>query len=230
MTLIPFVTPHTYNKAGLVWTTSDAFVATVSDGVVSGWKAGRTVITVTDQSGTVMAQCTVSVVVDSRPVTSVAVNNRTMSVNKGSTGRLSATVSPSTATMKGVTWRSSDENVARVNPNGTIEAVSAGTAVITAISDSGAHTASCAVTIVIAVESVRLPQTTVTLRVGRSHQLAPVITPAEASQRTPTYTVANSNIASVSNSGLITARRAGTTTITVSVGGQTARCTVVVTN
>jgi len=203
-------------------------VATVSNGVVSGWKAGTATITVTDQSGTIQAECRVTVRVDAIPVTAVTVSSRTLSVNTGGTGNLTASVSPSNATMKGVTWVSSNENVARVEPNGRVVAVTAGTAVISAISDSGGRAAACTVTISVPVTSVTLPDSIIRIRVGQTYQLRPVITPADATNRTAIYSVASTPVATVSTSGLITGRRAGTTTVTVSVAGRTATATIVV--
>jgi uncharacterized protein YjdB len=230
LTLIPILTPANADRESLVWTTSDAFTATVSDGLVSGWKAGTVIITASDESGTVKAECRVTVRVNSRPVTSITLNNRTMNLAVGATGSLTATVRPTNATIRGVTWLSSDEAVARVNQSGRVTSVSAGTAIITAISDSSGLIATCTVTVHIPVQAVTLPELRINLRVGETYQLRPIITPEDATNRTVSYSVASSATASVTSEGLVTARRAGTTTIRVVAGGRSVTLTVVIRN
>jgi uncharacterized protein YjdB len=81
----------------------------------------------------------------------------------------------------------------------------------------------------IPVTSVTLPEARITLSVGETYQLDPNITPTDATNTEARYSSRSSSIASVSPDGLITANRAGTTTITVTVDGVSVRCTVVVT-
>lgn len=79
-------------------------------------------------------------------VTSVTLNKYTLNLEVGKTGKLSATVLPTTATHKSVTWSSNNEAVATVSANGTVTAHKAGTAVITARTANG-KSASCTVTV-----------------------------------------------------------------------------------
>ena len=79
------------------------------------------------------------------PVTSVFLNRSSLSLTKGSTGTLTATVIPSNATNKVVTWTSSDESVATVSSSGVITGINEGVAVITAQCDGVAT--SCTVDI-----------------------------------------------------------------------------------
>lgn len=80
-------------------------------------------------------------------VTGVALNKSSMTLTVGSSERLTATVSPSTATNKKVTWASKNTAVATVDAGGNVTALSAGTAVITATTEDGGKTASCTVTV-----------------------------------------------------------------------------------
>jgi uncharacterized protein YjdB len=228
MTLEPFVTPFNADRTLLKWSSSDATVATVEGGVVTGLKAGTARITVTCENGTITAVCTVTVRVDTRPVTAITLNRRTLNLNAGANSTLSVTFRPSNATIRGVTWTSDNPAVARVEPNGRVIGVSGGTAVITAVSDSGAHIASCTVTVRVPVTSVTLPETRITLTVGETYQIEPVINPSNATDTTATYTTRASATATVSSTGLVTARRAGTTTITVRVDGRTTTLNVTV--
>lgn len=79
-------------------------------------------------------------------VTSVTLNQTTLNLEVGKTGKLSATVLPASAADKSITWSSSKTDVASVSSNGTVNAKKAGTAVITATATNG-KSASCTVTV-----------------------------------------------------------------------------------
>ena len=80
-------------------------------------------------------------------VTSVSLNKTKLTLQEGKTETLTATVSPSNAANKAVTYKSSDETVAKVDANGKVTAVKAGTATITVTTADGNKTATCAVTV-----------------------------------------------------------------------------------
>ena len=81
-------------------------------------------------------------------VTGITLNNSTLRIKVGGTAQLTATVSPTNASNKSVSWLSSNTNVATVNSNGVVTAVSTGTCTITAkAKDSSGKKATCEVTI-----------------------------------------------------------------------------------
>ncbi|GKU27685.1 Ig-like domain-containing protein [Clostridium folliculivorans] len=80
------------------------------------------------------------------PVTSVSLDKTTLSLTTGTSSTLIATVAPSNATNKNVTWTSSNTSVATVQ-NGTVTAVAAGTATITVTTQDGSKIATCTVTV-----------------------------------------------------------------------------------
>ena len=124
----------------MTWTTSDATIATVSDGVVTAKKVGTA--TITAKSGDKTATCTITVV--PTPVTSITLDKTSASLKVGETVTLSATVGPADATDKTVSWSSSDATVASVS-NGVVTARKLGTATITAT--AGNMTATCTITV-----------------------------------------------------------------------------------
>lgn len=79
-------------------------------------------------------------------VTGVSLNNNTLTLNVGDTSTLTATVTPSNATNKAVTWSTNNSAVASVN-NGVITAISNGTAIITVTTIDGNYSANCTVTV-----------------------------------------------------------------------------------
>ena len=80
-------------------------------------------------------------------VTGVTLNKTSLTLNKGASESLTATVSPSNATNKSVTWSSSNTSVATVDSNGKVTAVSAGSTTVTVKTNDGGKTATCAVTV-----------------------------------------------------------------------------------
>ena len=148
-TLIPTITPDNATDKSVTWESSAPSVADVAvnaDGsaTVTAVSAGTATITVTTEDGDKTATCTVTVTV---PVTGVTLNKTSTSLYVGDTETLTATVEPSDATNKNVTWESSNTSVAAVDATGKVTAIGAGTATITVTTEDGAKTATCTVTV-----------------------------------------------------------------------------------
>ncbi|HBI63680.1 MAG TPA: hypothetical protein DDX51_00970, partial [Clostridiales bacterium] len=114
-------------------------------------------------------------------VTGISLNKGTLSLVKGSTDMLTATITPSNAANKTVTWTTSNSKIATVS-NGKVTAVAAGTATITAKSNNG-KTATCKVTVVnptVAVTGIKLNKTALTLNPKGTATLKVTITPSNA--------------------------------------------------
>ncbi len=147
---------------GVWWTSSDPDVATVSeDGTVTGVKAGTTNITANAKYRSEKVQPTPCVVTVTQPVTGITIDRDQASIEVGKTCKLTATVEPSDATDKTVTWSSSNEDVAVVGEDGIVTAMKAGTATITAT--AGDESATCDITIT----APKPPSASVTAHVQR---------------------------------------------------------------
>lgn len=167
-------------------------------------------------------------------VTSVSLNKTSLTLEIGGSYTLIATVSPSNATDKSVTWSSTNPSVASVS-DGKVTAKSEGTTTITATVHNGKST-SCTVTVnepaqeVIEVTSVSLNKTSLTLEIGASETLTATVLPSNATDKSVTWTSSSQSVATVAN-GNITAVGSGTATITAKTSnGKTATCTVTVAN
>lgn len=222
------VTPSNADQE-VEWSSSNSQVATVSEnGLVTGVKAGTTVITATSKDNpSVKATCTVTV--ENIPVESVTLNKTTLTLVEGNTATLTATVKPDNAFDKTPTWSSSNPEVATVSDKGVVTAVKAGTATITA--KCGEKSASCAVTVTpqhVDVTGVTLDKTNLSMTVGDTQTLTATVAPANASNPSVTWSSDNTSVATVNNSGIVTAKSAGNATITVTTidGGKTATCQV----
>ena len=164
-------------------------------------------------------------------VTGVSLNKNSTTLVVGGTETLTATVSPSNATNKNVTWTSSNTSVATVS-NGTITAKKAGSATITVKTQDGNKTATCSVTVnsnTVSVTSVSLDKNSLTLDIGDNETLIATISPSNATNQNVSWTSSNTGVATVSN-GIVSAISAGTATISVKTqdGNKTATCLVTV--
>ncbi len=148
-TIIPTFTPKTPTLTDITWTSKNTAVATVSTtGVVTAKADGTAVITAKTKDGNIERTCTVTVATPATFVTSVTLNKSTLTLTKYDTSILTATVLPTNATNKTLTWTSSNTSVATVDGDGKVTAVGPGTATITAKSNDGSNkSATCAVTV-----------------------------------------------------------------------------------
>ena len=228
-TLTATVSPSNATDKSVTWSSSNTSVATVSSsGVVTAKSPGTATITVRTNDGGKTATCTVTVKAKVIPVTGISLNTSSMTMKVGETKALSATVAPSNATDKTVTWISSNTSVATVDSNGKVNAKSAGSATISAT--AGSFTANCSVTVVVPVVSVSLNKTELTLEKGKNATLTATINPSNATDKTVTWKSSNTAIATVDQNGKVTAVEVGSAVITVTTndGSKTATCSVTV--
>ena len=137
------VTPATFTDK-VSWKSTNVDVAAIAeDGTVTAKGAGQATIKVT--VGDVSTTCKVNVV---QPVTSIYLNKTSLEMTALDTYQLQASVYPSEANNKEVSWESSDEKVATVDENGLVQAKEKGTAVITAKAKDGSEVSrNCKVTV-----------------------------------------------------------------------------------
>lgn len=158
------------------------------------------------------------------------INTTSVTIAVGNTAQLSCAVIPATATNTTTAW-ASNSSAATVSNTGLVTAVSPGIAIITASTTDGTNiSVSARVTIPsINVSSVILNTTNLLLRIGQSYTLVPSVLPANATNKSCTYTSSNSNIVSVSPAGALLARSRGKATLTVTTVNQGKQATCVVT-
>ena len=222
-TLTATVSPSDATDKTVTWSSSNTSVATVDqNGKVTAVGGGSA--TITAKAGDKQATCTVTVTV---PVTSVTLNKSSLALNKGQYETLTATVSPSDATDKTVTWSSSNTSVATVDQNGKVTAVGGGSATITA--KAGDKQATCTVTITVPVTSVTLNKSSLALNKGQSETLTATVSPSDASDKKVIWSSSNTSVATVDQNGKVTAVAGGSATITAKAGDKQATCTVTVT-
>ena len=218
------VTPYNATDKTVTWSSSNPGVATVSGGTVTAVGEGNA--TITASAGSKKATCQVTVKPNVVEVTGIILNETEMTLQVGDVFTLSATVSPSNATDKTVTWSSSNPGVATVS-GGNVTAVAEGEATITA--SAGSKSATCKFTVkpkVVAVTGITLNETEITLHIGETFQLKATVSPDNATDKTVEWASSAPALASVSDDGLVTAVKVGTGTISATSGTVSAKCKV----
>ena len=226
------VIPSNATNKDVTWESDDEDVATVSeDGFVEAVEEGTTVIRVITDDGYEIAECSVTVTKKSFKVSKVALNKKTASIQIGKTVSLSATISPSYATNKAVSWKSSKASVASVSSKGIVKGNKVGTATITVTTKDGGKKATCTVTVKpISVNSVKLNKKTATIKKGNKLTLKATVAPSNATDKSVTWKSSNRKIATVTSKGVVKGIKKGMATITVTTkdGRKTATCKVTV--
>ena len=224
MLLSATIFPEYITERSIFWSSSDESIATVDNtGLVTAVAVGETIISATCDN--VSATCKITV----NPVTvsTVTLNVSKMTLFIGQTDKLTATVSPENVTDKTITWTSDNEEIATVSEDGTVTAVAAGVANITAT--CGDVSASCKVTVnPVNAASVSLNVSEMTLLIGQTDKLTATVSPENVTDKTITWTSDNEPIASVNEDGTVTALTLGVANITATCGDVSATCKVTV--
>jgi uncharacterized protein YjdB len=214
------------------WSSSASAIATVSSsGLVTGVSAGSAVITATIEGKTATATVTVS----AGQIATVTVAPLSATVNVAWTTNLTATARNSNGTViSGVTftWSSSNASIATVSSTGVVTGVAPGNATISAV--AGGKTGSSSITVQLApVDRIVVTPANPSVKKGNTIQLTATLYDAQnnvLTGRTVTWTSSNTNRATVSSTGVVTAISEGNVTITASSGGKSGSTVVAVTN
>lgn len=162
-------------------------------------------------------------------VSDVILSDETLTLTVGDEFQLTAEVQPEGAADNTVTWSTNNEDAATVDETGKLTAIGVGTAVITA--EAGGKRDTCTVTVEAAdipVEEVTLDMDALTLEVDEDSQLTAAVQPGNATNSTIHWSSDNENVATVDETGKVTAVGAGTAVITAEAGGKRDTCTVTV--
>ena len=216
------VNPKDATDKTVTWSSSDPSVVSVDqNGRVSALAGGDAVITA--QAGNCKASCSVSVTV---PVSGIALNQNSLVLAPDETATLTAILSPEDVTAVTIVWSSSDVQIVTVDESGNVKAVGSGNAVITA--QAGSCKATCSVLVTVPVQSVSIQPDQLTLEEEETAQLEAIVLPADATDKSVSWSSSDPTVATISGNGLLSALKVGTVTITVNASGKTATCAVTV--
>jgi uncharacterized protein YjdB len=226
--LMAMVLPSNATNKAVIWSSANTSVATVNSlGVISGISVGSTTIRAQTVDGGLIATSNVTITIG---VKNITLNTSNLSLVKGATFQSTATIGPSNATNKTVSWSSAISSIAIVSNSGLITAVGNGTGIISCFTQDGNKTASIIVRVMTPVSSVRLNQTTLTLTRNATYKLSSTISPSTASNQMVTWSTSNSAIATVSSSGNVRGIAIGSAVITIQTldGSFRAACNVTI--
>lgn len=220
--LLPEVAPvKTALVADLKYTSLDESVVTVSDtGLITPVAAGGTLVRVSNADGSVYKAVAVHVA-DRVPLESLTLNEDALRLPVGSAEKLTPVLAPVDTTRTGVVYESSDSDVATVDRDGTVHAVSVGTAVITARPAMGEDfAASVTVTVVQPAESISFEESLyVTTMEQKDDDLKLTITPATATERDIAWESSNPDVCEMSADGQLIKHKNGTATLRATLVG-----------
>lgn len=201
---------NTTNKS-VTWSSSNNKVVTVSGGNIKAVGKGSATITAKTVNGlTATCNVTVTVIED----TGVSLDKTSLDLFTGDEVKLNASITPSNASIKALTWSSSNSNVATVN-NGKVIAKNVGTTTITVTTVNG-NKASCEVKVSpVALNGIVLNKKTVDLLVNNNETLKVTYNPSNATNKNVTWVSSDTSVARVDTNGKVTGVSDGTATITV---------------
>lgn len=220
--LLPEAAPvKTALVADLRYTSRDESVVTVSDtGLITPVAAGGTLVRVSNADGSVYRDVAVHVA-DCVPLESLTLNEDALHLPVGSAERLTPVLAPVDTTRTGVVYESANENVATVDIDGTVHAISVGTAVITARPAMGEDfAASVTVTVVQPAESISFEESFYLTTVEQTDDdLKLTVTPATATERDVAWESSNPDVCEMGADGQLIKHKNGTATLRATLVG-----------
>ena len=208
--------PEDASIKNVIWESRTPQTASVdANGNVTGLKRGNAVITATAADGSrAKGNITISVI---QPVTGLRISPDEIGVTTGKNAQAKVTVEPADASIKTVTWSSSDESIATVT-NGRVTGRKAGTCTVTCASTSNPEvTASATVVVSQLVKAIAFtnPREELSFKVGETLQLRWAIEPEDVTDTAVTFRSAHPKVATVDNNGVVTGVGRGTASIYV---------------
>ena len=198
--------------------------------IIKGVETGTTTVkVVSDKDSSISKTCTIKVIGPNDKIGNISVhrielNKTELTIVKGKTKTLTATVLPTDATNRKVSYSSSNTKVATVDNNGKIKAVKKGTATITVKAKDGSNKSStCKVTVVEAGEDpdkvdvyrIELNKTFLEMKKGGTANLTAKVYPEDATNKAVTFSSSNTKVVTVNQNGRLSAVKKGKATITV---------------
>ncbi len=212
VTLSATCTPEDASSKKVTYTSSDAGVAKIAGATLRAIQRGECDLTVASSQNPEVTETFRVLVI--QPVKKISIEAGNKTVAAGSTVQLKASCSPDTASIQDVVWSSRDPSVAEVDRNGRVTGRKRGSVNITATAADGSGvTANVYMTVTQPVSSVTFNQKEITVVAGRAAQGRVTVEPANASDRTVTWSSSDESIATVKG-GQITGHKAGVCTIT----------------
>ncbi|MBO5487318.1 MAG: Ig-like domain-containing protein [Eubacterium sp.] len=227
------VSPKTASNKKLTWASSDDKIVKAAGGKITAVKKGKAVVTVQAKDGSKKkAKISVEVTEAKHPVSAVSVTLDKASIFVNERTKATAKLEPADAEVKTVTWSVKDSSIAGIDQNGNIVGKNPGKTDIIATSNNNVKGTKEIEVKPISVEKVELNQSEANIYVNETISLVATISPANATNQKVTWKSSDSEVATVSDSGKVTALKPGEAEITAETvdGKKTVKCVVKVAN
>ena len=207
------VKPGSVKDKKTVLTAADETIAQIHGNAVTALKAGETVLTIASEQDPSVTEQFLLVVY--KPVSQITLTAADKHIAVGQTAALTAAVAPEDATVKDVTWSSSDERIATVDAAGNVTGVMRGNVRITAApKDGGKVTGNFYLQVTQNAEQLTLDKQEMTLDAGRVNMLKATVLPDNTNDKSVEWTSSDESIATVNAYGRVTGVARGDCEIT----------------
>lgn len=215
------VKPNNASNPALLYSSSDEECLKVyADGKIETLCVGSANLTITSKEDESL-KSTISITVKDIPLENIKISNKPQEFHVGQTLRLEVAYTPKNTSQRSVKWESSDKSILTVSSSGVIKGQKEGIAVVSVTSTAGDFSDSITVQVlpkketpIIPVEGVDIEATDLIGYIGSTSALKASILPKGASDQLLWFS-SNEEVATVSQSGVVTCISAGETTITV---------------
>lgn len=211
VTLTATCTPQDASNTRVTFRTTDAGIASISGTSLRAIQEGECDLIVSSvQRPKVKEKFHVLVI---EPVKSITISGG-KKVEVGATRKLKVSYTPKDASIKGVTWKSKNPQVAKVNSKGVVTGLKRGSAVIVATAKDGSRvTGAFTINVTQPVTSITMKQKKVNVIAGRTAIARATVMPADASDKSLIWYTSNEKIATVRGNGQVVGVKAGTCTL-----------------
>ncbi len=220
------VQPRNATNPDIVWSSNNSNVATVdSEGNVVGVGLGTASIRATSvENNEIYASCYFTV---TTPVSGIQLSPETKTISTGNSFKILPCITPQNAIDTSVTWNSENPDIAIVDDDGNVTAISEGVTTITATTTDGGFVAQCIVTVTKPVEGIIVSPESCKIDIGDTCSLSAEVTP-DGADLSVVWSSSDDSIARVDENGMVTGIKVGTVTITATTvdGNMTDQCSV----
>ncbi|MBR3134865.1 MAG: Ig-like domain-containing protein [Clostridia bacterium] len=225
------VEPSTASNKNIKWTNGNSEIVYLSstgeEATLTGLENGEATIIATIEGTNISKECKVTVTTSPKSI-KLNKTSATLDMSGTKTIQLSATIEPSTASNKEITYISSNTSIATVDKNGKVAGKKNGTATITAKTSNNKES-KCTITVLTNPTGIQLNKSSLSIRNGKTAILTAKVLPSTVSNKTVTWSSSNKAIAAVDKNGKVTGKKVGSATILAKTSnGKKASCKITV--
>lgn len=212
--IIATVYPSNATDNRIKWVSSNPDIVTVNEyGIIEGIKKGEAKVRVSTLDDKISNICTVKVL--NNEIERIDLLESEIRLKVGESKEIKASIVPFNATLQGLKYISSDDNIVIVNEKGLVTGKTVGEAEITITDEEEKVKTKCNVMVIIPIENISLDSTIINMNIGDIKSIKLNITPTDATNQSVKWETSNFEIAEVNQKGEVKAKKIGTAKIKV---------------